>query len=45
MLLTLYLILLLTTNIFIDNDLLDELEKQLDKQLQAARERANGEEL
>jgi hypothetical protein len=35
----------LTTNIFIDNDLLDELEKQLDKQLQAARERANGEEL
>lgn len=45
MLLTIYTVLLLTTNIFIDNDLLDELEKQLDKQLQAARDRANGEEL
>ena len=44
MVLTIYMIVLLTTNLFIDNDLLDELEKQLDQQMQAARERANGEE-
>lgn len=45
MLLTLYMVVLLTTNLLIDNDLLDELEKQLDQQLQAARERANGGDL
>ena len=44
-LLTLYMIVLLTTNLFIDNELLDELEKQLDEKMQAARERVNGEEL
>ena len=42
MLMTLYLIMMLTTNLFIDNELLDELEKQLDQQIQAARDRANG---
>lgn len=44
-LLTLYMIVLLTSSLFIDNDFLDELEKQLNEKMQAARERANGEEL
>lgn len=44
MMLSIYMVMLLTTNLFLDNDMLDELEKELDKQLQAARQRANGEE-